>query len=41
MIAVLQISKGITNSAGDGGGAGDQKKTTYTGATRVQSAFLS
>jgi len=41
MITVLQNSNGIRDSDGDGGGAGDKKRTTYTGETTVQSAFLS
>lgn len=42
MIAVLQNSNGIRDSAGDGGGAGSDEKDNLTnaGETRVQSAFL-
>ena len=38
---VMQISNGIRNSVGDGVGAGDNMKTTYTDEASVQCAFLS
>lgn len=40
MIAVMQKSNGIRNSAGDGDGAGDNIRTAYTDEERVQCAFF-